>query len=144
MSNVETWWWVGCLSKMHVHMIMHMDWFLSCDLDSNLYLRLVLACIIVVAVHGFFVIEQPRQTHLFNYFRWQWFQEKNCYASCLIKWCNTCMHAWFLVGWLQLFILHACRYILRIGGWCLMDILHRKGSKLDQTGLGFQVLIWEK
>ena len=46
---------------MHAHMIMHMDGFLSCDLDLNLYLRLVLACIIVLAVHGFFVIEQPRQ-----------------------------------------------------------------------------------
>lgn len=62
---------------------------------ANLYLRLVLVCIIVVAVHGFFVIEQPRNTHLFNYFRWQWFQEKICYVSCLIKRCYvTCMHGW--------------------------------------------------
>ena len=47
------------------------------------HLRLVLACIVVLAVHGFFLIEQPRQTHLFNYFRWQWFQERICYVPCL-------------------------------------------------------------
>lgn len=34
-----------------------------------------------------FLVEQPRQTHLFNHFRWQWFQEKICYVPCLLCMC---------------------------------------------------------
>ena len=58
------------------------------DMHSQLKdLRLVLVCIVVIAVHGLFLVEQPRQTHLFNHFRWQWFQEKICYVPCLLCMC---------------------------------------------------------
>ena len=62
--------------------------------------RLVLTCLTVLSVHAYFVVEQPRQSHLFGYYRWQWLQEKICY----VPWCHACMSD------------IRCRSMWRIGG----------------------------
>ena len=38
-------------------------------------LRLVLLFLMVLSVHGIFIVEQPRGSILFEYYRWPWLQE---------------------------------------------------------------------
>ena len=85
------------------------------------HLRLVLACIVVLAVHGFFLIEQPRQTHLFNYFRWQWFQERICYVPCLhivfkVLLISSCM-TFGLIYYMKRDMLGIFRFLVDDGVW---------------------------
>lgn len=49
---------------------------------THVLLRVVLCCLAVLVVHSYFVIEQPRQSILFQWFRLQWLQEVVCYESC--------------------------------------------------------------
>ena len=46
-------------------------------------LRVTLICLLVMSVHGIFIVEQPRQSLLYDYFRWQWFQQRISWVSCL-------------------------------------------------------------
>lgn len=56
-------------------------------------LRLVLCCIAILSVHGIFIVEQPRQTFLFDHFRWQWLQQRICYVpGCILCIC-VILHA---------------------------------------------------
>lgn len=55
-----------------------------CELCSALP-RVVLCCLAVLAVHSYFVVEQPRQSVLFEWFRWQWLQNMVCYVPGLIS-----------------------------------------------------------
>ena len=51
--------------------------------SSSCELRMVLLCLLCVANHGIFICEQPRQSLLYNYFRWQWLQNRVCWVSCV-------------------------------------------------------------
>ena len=67
------------------------------NVSTNL-VRLVLLCLVVVAAQGLYVVEQPRQTHLFGNFRWQWFQEKICYVACQSYHACMCSPLIFIYG----------------------------------------------
>ena len=51
--------------------------------SSSCELRMVLLCLLCVANHAIFLVEQPRQSLLYNYFRWQWLQKRVCWVSCV-------------------------------------------------------------
>ena len=56
--------------------------------------RTVLCCLLILSQHAFFLVEQPRQSLLFGYYRWQWLQERISWASLTSRSMIACMHAW--------------------------------------------------
>lgn len=82
--------------------------FLACmelKLESNIYaynvqmyscMRLVLLCLLCLSNHAIFLVEQPRQSLLYAYYRWQWLQNRVAWASCIgYRVCclfHACMH----------------------------------------------------
>ena len=70
--------------------------------QAAILLRLVLICLLVLSVHGHFIIEQPDASLLYQYCRWQWLQHGVCWEACLV-WCSCSdmlllhgmrVHAW--------------------------------------------------
>ena len=57
--------------------------------------RMVLLCLLCISNHALFVIEQPRQSLLYNYFRWQWLENRVCWVPCVHPDLHDhmCMHA---------------------------------------------------
>lgn len=57
---------------------------LCCALSTRyiqIDLRLVLLCLVVLSNHGFFIVEQPRQSLFFDHFRWGWLENKVCWEA---------------------------------------------------------------
>lgn len=57
--------------------------------------RMALLCLLCISNHALFVIEQPRQSLLYNYFRWQWLENRVCWVPCVHPDLHDhmCMHA---------------------------------------------------
>jgi len=45
--------------------------------------RTVLLCLLCLANHAIYVVEQPRQSLLYAYYRWQWLQNRVSWVSCV-------------------------------------------------------------
>ena len=56
------------------------------DPSTCMQLRVVLVCLLMLSQHALFIVEQPRQSLLFAYYRWQWLQQRICFAT------QLCMH----------------------------------------------------
>ncbi len=55
--------------------------------------RMVLLCLLCLSNHAIFLVEQPRQSLLYAYYRWQWLQNRVAWASCIAIECVACaMH----------------------------------------------------
>ena len=52
-----------------------------CMQDTQMDLRLVLLCLVVLSNHGFFTVEQPRQSLFFDHCRWGWLENKVCWEA---------------------------------------------------------------
>lgn len=65
-----------------IHMKTACCWMVPCFFEK-IYLRLVLVCLTLLAGNAWFVVEQPRGSVLFDYFRWQWLRETVTYVSVL-------------------------------------------------------------
>lgn len=71
--------------------------------------RTVLLCLLCLANHAIYVVEQPRQSLLYAYYRWQWLQNRVSWVSCVdleaslifaitVKFYIIGMHAHMLLG----------------------------------------------
>ena len=73
-------------------LLIHSD---QVDAQAMQQLRVTLVCLLVLSMHAFFIVEQPRASLLFNYFRWQWLQQRICWVTlhaCITCIKHTCMH----------------------------------------------------
>lgn len=66
----------------------------ACMHAWSLQPRTVLCCLLILSQHAFFLVEQPRQSLLFGYYRWKWLQERISWASLTSRSMIACMHAW--------------------------------------------------
>lgn len=60
---------------------------------------MTLICLLILSQHAFYIVEQPRQSLLYSYFRWQWLQQRICWVASS-KWthiCHACMVYSFLL-----------------------------------------------
>ena len=144
MWSWETWQSAGCLLEFwcmrerRCKFSMHVKRYVFL-----VVLRLVLCCIAILSVHGIFIVEQPRQTFLFDHFRWQWLQQRICYVpGCILYMCDfactvrgprSYMLAWTLLA--------ALRFTWCRGGCFTLMPPHQSGSKPDQIGRALVDLI---
>lgn len=77
-------------------------------MHEQLMLRMVLLCLLCLANHAIYVVEQPRQSLLYQYFRWQWLQNRVSWVPCLF------MHACMYFSFIDLFMHIAFRTCLHV------------------------------
>lgn len=83
-----------------------------------MYLRVVLICLLVVSVHGFYIIEQPRQSLLYLHHRWQWLQQRVCYVP-LHKHSHACRLPMHLLETTVIISYGSCAKVFEVAFWLM-------------------------
>lgn len=81
---------LACINQLALmHAVLLFSPCMFSDPATCMQLRVVLICLLVLSQHAFYIVEQPRQSLLFAYYRWQWLQQRICFATQLCK--HPCM-----------------------------------------------------